>query len=277
MNFPRLLLLCLFCVAAGPWLAVEAMTFMSSGAHAGTYVAEVDEGRRFGHGYAKHYRAPRDIGSRHSLQMPKYGLVGEDVARTYHAIGPTTGKPRPTIVLLHGGGRDGRSMLDMWKTLAAQEDIVLLAPTAAKGNWSMLNDGVFVAEQLIEHASETYPIDHDNVFLVRHSMGGKFAIRLANYGYGPWRGVQVHAASVWSNSLVPNQSGAPIQFHVGELDRMFTPKFVNAAAERLAQGGHDVEVTVIRNHTHWYYDIAPELAPQVWKRFQKLVRTGDAA
>jgi poly(3-hydroxybutyrate) depolymerase len=37
---------------------------------------------------------------------------------------------RPLLIALHGGGRDAQSQLDLWRTLAAREQIIVLAPNA---------------------------------------------------------------------------------------------------------------------------------------------------
>ena len=46
------------------------------------------------------------------------------------------------LVLLHGSGHDGRSLLDPWKKLATREGLVLVAPNAQNSAaWQSPADG----------------------------------------------------------------------------------------------------------------------------------------
>ncbi|PWE32068.1 hypothetical protein DDZ14_12725 [Maritimibacter sp. 55A14] len=266
MTFPRFLLLILIAALALPWLSLEVV-------RATTPIAAAFEERTDARRYVLRtpnfrYWAPTDIGRTRSVSLPMFGLAGPQTTRLYHSLGPTSGPERPAIVLLHGAGRSGRAMLDMWRGLAEKEDLVLLAPDAARSRgWSLAEDGVFVAEALIEDASRHHPIDPERIYLVGHSMGGKMALRLANLGYGPWRAVEAHAASLWVNTILPARSPVPIQIHVGERDTIFSPDAARATGKRLSEAGHDVKFTVIPGHTHWYYAIAPHLAPVIWQTF----------
>lgn len=119
-----------------------------------------------------------------------------------------------------------------------REDIVLLAPNAFRSSgWSLPEDMHFVAQALLEDASQHHPIDRENVILVGHSMGGKFALRLANFGPGHWNAVAGHAASLWRNSIWPARHPVPIHLQVGEGDTLFPPGAVRKTMARLAGKG----------------------------------------
>src|SRR4051812_18243157 len=63
--------------------------------------------------------------------------------RTYYLYAPAARKPSaPLVVLLHGSGRDGLSLVERWKDLAAREGFVIAGPDSrdSKG-WRTPDDG----------------------------------------------------------------------------------------------------------------------------------------
>lgn len=264
MTFPRLMLgaLCLFLLL--PFGAVE-FTSATNMAKQGNFSASYTANQSSNVGRNKTYGPPNEIGVLREVSVKRFGVAGPNVQRTYFSLGATDGPLKPAVVLLHGAGRDGRSMLDMWSVLAEREDIVLLAPNAIRSSsWSLLEDTHFVAKALLDDASKHHPINPENVVLIGHSMGGKFALRLANYGIGRWSAVSVHAASLWQNTIWPARRPVPIHLQVGEGDALFSPDAVNKTARRLAKAGHDTSVQVVAGHDHWYYALGPQLAQDAW-------------
>ena len=81
--------------------------------------------------------------------------------RTYYLFTPdsTTGA-RPLIVLLHGSGRDGRSLLDPWRSLAEKEGIILAGPESkVREGWGMQDDGPHFLYDLVETIKKNHPVD----------------------------------------------------------------------------------------------------------------------
>src|SRR5262249_40585899 len=55
---------------------------------------------------------------------------------------PSPGKLLPLVLLLHGSGRDGSSLMKSWAELGASEGVFLVAPDSANpAGWSMFTDG----------------------------------------------------------------------------------------------------------------------------------------
>lgn len=269
MSIPRICLFLIVGYLVLPWLLVEGSEQLSV-ASSGQFEPQISKNTYAAAPRELTYQAP-NVGVRHDVQVKRFGYIGDTVQRTYYSLGATSGEPRPAIVLLHGAGRDGRAMIDMWKELAQAEDIVLIAPDATRAlGWSLAEDTTFVVAGLLDHAKATHPINPNRIYLVGHSMGGKMAVRLANLGLGPWKAVSVHAASVWPSTIWPARKPIPIQFYVGEFDDTYTPENVRATGQRLSEAGHDVKVTLIPRHTHWYYAIAPFLARAIWKEFEAI-------
>src|ERR1044072_6083453 len=65
--------------------------------------------------------------------------------RTYYLLVPESAKKiaePPMIVLRHGAGVDGRSLLETWESLAKKEGIVLVGPDAlTREGWAIPDDG----------------------------------------------------------------------------------------------------------------------------------------
>ncbi|MBO9465592.1 dienelactone hydrolase family protein [Tropicibacter sp. R15_0] len=267
MTVPRFLFLALIVILALPWLTLETARVIAPNAQ-GAYSVQTMS-LTTSTPATRNYRAPQDIGDARSLTMAKFGPFGPQVTRTYYSLGATSGPTRPAIVLLHGAGRDGRSMLDMWKSLAKHKDVILLAPNARRARgWGLIEDGAFVAKDLLDDARRHHPIDPDRIYIAGHSMGGKFALRLANFGLGPWQAVSIHAASLWPNSIWPAGRHIPIQMFTGAQDQVFKSTSVQSTGQRLSQAGHDVRVFEIPRHSHWYYGIGPQLASRAWAFFE---------
>jgi hypothetical protein len=93
--------------------------------------------------------------------------------RSYHLFVPVGGaRPAPLIVLLHGSGRDGRSLAEPWRQLAAEEAIMLAARDSFKReSWGMREDGPHFLHELIETISEKHPVDRRRMYLFGHSGG----------------------------------------------------------------------------------------------------------
>ena len=66
-----------------------------------------------------------------SARVSKERLVSQGKDRTYYLFLPESvapSSPAPLIVLLHGSGRNGLSLVDKWKDLAARDGIILAGP-----------------------------------------------------------------------------------------------------------------------------------------------------
>lgn len=216
------------------------------------------------------YEAPLGIGTLHEVVVPASGLTGKDALRTYHAMGATSGEPRPAIILLHGFERNGRAMLDMWQLLAEREGFVLLAPDAVNGEWALSDGDAFIRDILLPDAQKRYAIDPAKIYVSGHSAGGKLAFHMANGVSGPWRAVSVHGASADKVSTASSTNPPSVVIYIGEDDDSFPLDEVRTSAQQLSQAGHDVSLNVIPGHGHWYYAIGPRLAMRTWEQFQAL-------
>ncbi len=209
------------------------------------------------------YTAPTDVAQQFTLSQP-----GQP-DRTWFGRGPAIGQPRPAIVLLHGSGRPGLAMIDMWKETAARNQLVLIAPNSSNPQyWDHGPDGTDFMTNLLEQAQDHFAIDPTQIYLMGHSAGGLFAQQLALRNTGQWRAITTHGAAIDTANVHPTNSDAPLFIYNGDKDHLFPTAASTATAQALAEAGQDTTQIQIPDHTHWYYKIGPQIAPDMWNRMK---------
>ena len=194
-------------------------------------------------------------------------VVSGEVRRWWSLPGGAgAGAGRPAaLVLLHGSGRDGRAMLDMWQGLAGDDAPLLIAPDSLDpAGWAWDADGPAFLDAVLAEAQRVHGFDPERVYLFGHSAGGGHALRLANWGDGPWRAVAAHAGASRALDFDPRPDAAPLRLYAGTEDVTVPLEAVRASAGALAAAGHRVELVAIPRHDHWYYAIGPHLARDAW-------------
>jgi poly(3-hydroxybutyrate) depolymerase len=88
---------------------------------------------------------------------------------TYYLYVPAKASPgpAPVIVLLHGSGGDGKSMIDPWLPLARSEGIILVAPDASYPQaWRIPQEGPQFFHDLLEGVRASHrELDDRRMFL----------------------------------------------------------------------------------------------------------------
>lgn len=179
--------------------------------------------------------------------------------------GPGSGARRPMVLLLHGAGRDGRSMVDMWHETAEKAGLVLVAPDYAALPESPL--GLYdpaAALDALRHAATLYAVDPSRVYLFGHSRGGIAAQLWANRVAGPWRAVAVHAGTLPAELPRPVTDGVAVRHYLGSVDATFPFPAGRASAQAMAAAGHPFELVRLEGHTHWFYATGEEIAADAW-------------
>jgi len=209
--------------------------------------------------------------ARADQKVIKEQLVVGGAKRTYYMYVPESA-PRenaPLIVLLHGSGRDGRSLLDKWQPLGRKEGIALAGPEALDRQfWAMNHDGPEFLYQLVEAIKAKHAVDPRRVYLFGHSAGAEHALMMAVLESEYFAAVAVHAGALRQPNFLPFIQRAPrktpIAIWVGTNDTFFPLDIVRATRDALRKGGFNAELTEISGHTHWYYDRAPEINKGAW-------------
>src|SRR6266508_6968736 len=199
----------------------------------------------------------------------KDSVVSNRKKRSFYVFAPDSAKaPAPLIVLLHGSGRDGMSLIDKWKDLASKEGFIIVGPDAdSGGGWSLPKDGPDFLHDVVEALKSKYPINPRRVYLFGHSAGAVFALEI-----GLMESQYFAATAIHAGALAPDdyelidmaKRKIPISIQVGDRDASFPLKAVRATRDALTGKGFAVDLTELPGHDHWYYDLAPKINAKAW-------------
>ena len=192
-------------------------------------------------------------------------------ARAYYLFVPdklTNDHPAPLIVLLHGSGRNGASLVDKWKDLAKKEGIILVGPDSINPQmWSTPVDGPDFLHDLVAELQSKYPIDPRRIYLFGHSGGACFALYMALYESEYFAATAIHAGALARNAggiVEGAKRKIPIYIAVGTVDRSFPLADVRATRDMLNSNDFNAQLIEMPGHDHWYYDLAPKINAAAW-------------
>lgn len=193
------------------------------------------------------------------------------------SLSPAT--PAPLIVLLHGSGRNGMSLVEKWKDLAKKEGVIIVGPDALDSQgWRIPEDGPDFIHELVEALKAKYPINARRVYLFGHSAGAGQALYLSLLESEYFAATSVHAGALRSEDDVfidRAKRKIPISIYVGTNDQFFPLAVVRSTRDALNARGFNSELTEIKGHTHWYYDRAGEINRSAWEFLKKNELAGE--
>jgi len=204
------------------------------------------------------------------VQKLTFGSGGTN--RTYYLFIPekaSTGAPAPMLLLLHGSGRDGKSQMDQWVSLAKTEGVVLVAPDASDSRaWRVPQEGPDFFHDLVELVRVSNDVvDERRIYVFGHSAGAIHALDLGLLESRYFAAIPAHAGIV-SPEVAPFMQQAPrkipIAIWVGTADPLFPVMTVRRTQAALNDAGFDAKLTEIKGHTHDYYSRAADINKQVW-------------
>jgi tetratricopeptide (TPR) repeat protein len=218
-----------------------------------------------------------------SQRILKESVVSEGNKHTYYLFVPENlqpSSPAPLVVLLHGSGRNGLSLVEKWKDLATTERIIIVGPDSINSTvWSIPNDGPVFLRDLVESIKRKYPVDTKRVYLFGHSGGAGFALFMSVYESEYFAATAIHAGSFRPQdmSLIDlAKRKIPIYIQVGDRDPLFPVTDVRFTRDAFNARGFSVELTEIPHHDHWYYDLAPKINLAAWEFLKKHQLTTEA-
>ena len=199
-------------------------------------------------------------------------ITSNGKTRAYYLYVPSTikpGSPAPLIVMLHGSGRVGMSLVEKWKDLAKKEGIIIAGPDSSDTRvWGMPQDGPDFLRDLVEALKAKYSINPRRVYLFGHSGGAIFALEMSLMESQYFAATAVHAGALARDDADLMDSAKrkiPIFIQVGDSDQSFPLKVVRATRDALNAKGFAAELTEIPGHDHWYYDLAPKINLKAWE------------
>lgn len=200
----------------------------------------------------------------------KESIVSNKTKRTYYLLVPSSvSGPAPLVVLLHGSGRNGLSVVEKWKDLAIKEGVIIVGPDAAGGDgWITPRDGPAFLHDLTEELKSKYPVNPRRIYLFGHSGGAVFALMMSMAESEYFAATAVHAGAFRVRDEFQTIDQAkrkiPLAIWVGTVDRFFPLASVRATRDALRAKGFTIDVTEMPGHDHWYYDLAPEINAAAW-------------
>lgn len=204
-------------------------------------------------------------------EITKELITVKGVTRAYYLYVPSTIKApatAPLILMLHGSGRRGFSLVEKWKDIAKKEGIILAGPDSSNiEGWRTPQDGPDYLHNLVEELKSKYPIDGRRVYLFGHSAGASFALQLSLMESEYFAATAIHAGALNSADGGLFQFAKrkiPISIQVGDSDQFFPLAAVRNTRDVLNARGFSTELIELPGHDHWYYDLAPKINRTAW-------------
>jgi predicted esterase len=188
--------------------------------------------------------------------------------RSYYAFVPASDGPLPVVVLLHGSGRNGGIMVDLWKDLAAREHLILVAPDADDtAGWMIKMDPPSFLHAAVDQVAAKHAVDRNRIYLFGHSSGAEYALLLAILDSHYFAAIALHAGALQpENDRLFAYAGrrVPLAIWVGDRDSLFPLDIVTATKKEFESNGFPIKLTIVANHDHNYYAISNEIDAGVW-------------
>lgn len=181
--------------------------------------------------------------------------------------------PRPLLIALHGGGRDGQSQLDLWRSVAAKEKIIVLAPSSKEppfiqATWFTPEDGQLLVDKVNEALSR-YPVDRSRIYCFGHSVGATKALDWGFHNRHVMAAVAVHspmqASGIYQLNSGPGHRRLPVGVWSGE--ESSDSNWHCASTLQYAYKEHPniaIFLTVIPNHEHNGIYTRPGISEEIW-------------
>jgi poly(3-hydroxybutyrate) depolymerase len=210
-----------------------------------------------------------------SDKVVKDSITSQNKKRTLYLFVPESarsGAPAPLIVLLHGSGRNGLTLADKWKDLAAKEGIILVGPDSFDPKaWTTPVDGPDFLRDLVEDLKARYKIDPRRVYLFGHSGGAVFALYMSLLESRYFAAAAVHAGALGRQdpAIAMAKRKSPIALFVGTRDPFFPLPDVRDTRDQLNKQGFAAELTEVPGHDHNYYNISSRINQSAWDFLKK--------
>jgi predicted esterase len=216
-------------------------------------------------------------------EIVKQTVVSRGKKRTFYLFVPeniTKERPAPLILMLHGSGRNGLSLVEKWKDLASKEGFIIAGPDSnSSERWSPTEDPPDFLRDLVEHLKSQYPINSHRIYLFGHSAGAVYSLMLSMVESEYFAATAVHAGA-WRQrdeySVISlAQRKIPIAIWVGTNDQYFSIPEVRTTRDALQAKGFPIKVTEMAGHDHYYYDLAPKINESAWEFLKQYELSGE--
>ena len=206
-------------------------------------------------------------------KIEKLELVFAGKKRTVHYFAPSGDKPLPLVILLHGSNRNGRVMVDEWKSLAAKEQVIVAGPDAIRPEtWLMDQDGTGFMHEVVKALNTKRTIDPTRTYIFGHSSGAEFALILGLLESEYFAAMAVHAGGLHEENASVFQYAkrkVPVALWIGDRDPLVPLEPIKKTREMFETRGFPVTLKVMKGHDHNYYAVSGDLNKEVWAFFKE--------
>jgi phospholipase/carboxylesterase len=164
----------------------------------------------------------------------------------------------PLVMALHGGSGHGRLFLWTWLREARGRGLVLVAPTAAGGTWSLMEPDIDAGNlaDILDQVRQRWSIDPARLLLTGMSDGGTFTLLCGLAEDSPFTHLAPVAASFHPLLVTMSDPGRlrelPVYLVHGALDWMFPVSVARTAHRALTAAGASVSYREIPDLSHAY-------------------------
>lgn len=201
--------------------------------------------------------------------------IGE-AARSYYLFVPESvgAEPAPLVITLHGSGRDGRPLVDLFRDAAGKERFIVVGPDAAnRAGWQAPTDGPAFLYYLIEAVKARHAIDGRRVYLFGHSAGAGFAMVMGLIESEYFAGIAVHSAALQREDreqLLSAPRKLPIAMFHGTSDHTIPITVGREGRDALVKAGFPVEFHELLGYEHnTLYTRSDTVVRQAWEFLKK--------
>jgi poly(3-hydroxybutyrate) depolymerase len=200
----------------------------------------------------------------------KESLTSGGIARTYYLFVPETAAagPAPLLLLLHGSGRNGMSLVERWDALAKKQGIILAAPDSLdRSAWQIPADGPDFIHDVVEAVRGKQAVDPHRIYLFGHSAGAGQGLCMALLESEYFAAAAVHAGGLNESDYAYvdlARRKIPLALWIGRNDAVVPLRFVRDTRAFLDKRGFGVELREIAGHTHNYYSRADDINREAW-------------
>ena len=163
-------------------------------------------------------------------------------------------EPAPLVITLHGSGRDGRPLVELFRDVASKQRFIVVGPDATdRRGWQVPADGPAFLYFLIDAVKAKHAIDGRRVVLFGHSAGAGFALVMGLMESEYFAGVVVHSAALQHEGreqLLAAPRKLPIAMFHGTSDQVIPIATGREGRDALTQAGFPVEFHDLPGYEH---------------------------
>jgi poly(3-hydroxybutyrate) depolymerase len=192
--------------------------------------------------------------------------------RTYYLFVPDTlgPEPAPVVVTLHGSGRDGRPLVELFRDLATKERFIVVGPDANdRRGWQVPVDGPAFLYFLIEAVKTKHAVDGRRMYLFGHSAGASFALTMGLMESEYFAGAAAHSAALQHEGREPLLRAPrklPIVMLHGTRDQVIPIAIGREGRDALRKAEFDVDFRELSGYEHnTLYSRGDTIVGPVWE------------